>query len=95
MKKYKKPSRVVYIDPTTNLPKCNPNICKDKLQEFFEVKETNYKWVGGPVIHKFYYSKCMDCKTITITNQNKLKTNESYKNAIENNGIALDLNLND
>jgi hypothetical protein len=91
MKKYKRPSRVVYIDPTTNFPKCNPNICKDKLQEFFEVKETNYKWVGGLVIHKFFYSRCSDCKSITITNLNKQRTNESYKNAIKNNGKDIDI----
>ena len=42
MRSYKKPGPVVYIDPNTNLPKCTPETCVDKLQEYFEIKETNY-----------------------------------------------------
>lgn len=86
MKEYKKPSKVIYIDPATNRSKCSPFDCKDKLIEHFEVKETNYKWVGGPVIHMFYYSICSECNTRTITSKNKNKTNESYKKAIDNKG---------
>lgn len=80
------PSKVVYIDPRTNLPKCDPTECKDKLISHFEIKETNYKWVGGPVIHKFYYSTCDECGTRTITPKDKRQTDESYRNAINNNG---------
>ena len=86
MKEYKKPSKVVYVDPGTNKAKCTPLDCKNKLTEYYEITETNYKWVGGPVIHKFYYSICSECNTRTITNKNKSKTSESYKNAIKNNG---------
>jgi len=91
MKKYKKPGKVVYIDPETNLPKCNPKSCTDKLQEYFEIKETNYKWIGGPVLHKFYYSICNDCNTRTITGKNKKLTDDSYKKALNNNGIDPDI----
>lgn len=87
MRSYKKPGPVVYIDPVTNLPKCTPDSCMDKLQEHFEIKETNYKWVGGPVIHKFFYSICDDCNTRTITSKDKKQTDNSYKRAIENNGV--------
>lgn len=86
MRSYKKPGPVVYIDPVTNSPKCTPTSCIDKFTEHFEIKETNYRWVGGPVLHKFHYSICEDCKTRTITNEDKKKTNESYKRAVNNNG---------
>ena len=78
---------VIYIDPTTGLPKCTPKDCIDKLDSCCEVKETNYKWVGGPVFHEYYYSICRDCGTRTITTLDKKKTDLSYKNAIQNNGI--------
>jgi len=78
---------VVYIDPSTGLPKCTPDDCADKLIEYSEVKETNYKWVGGPVYHRFYYSICQECNTRTITSSNKRKTDQSYKIATENAGI--------
>ena len=91
MRSYKKPGPVVYIDPATNLPKCTPVSCIDKLKEYFEIKETNYKWVGGPVLHKFYYSICSDCNTRTITSKDKKQTDESYKRAIENNGNDPDI----
>lgn len=86
MRSYKKPGPVVYIDPGTGLPKCTPETCVDKLEQFFEIKETNYKWVGGPVIHKLHYSICNDCKTRTITNKDKKQTDDSYKRAIQNDG---------
>lgn len=91
MRSYKKPGPVVYIDPNTNLPKCTPETCVDKLQEYFEIKETNYKWVGGPVLHKFYYSICNDCNTRAITSKDKKQTDDSYKRAINNNGIDPDI----
>ncbi|NBP02208.1 MAG: hypothetical protein EBU90_19210 [Proteobacteria bacterium] len=79
---------VVYIDPRTGLPKCSPDQCKDKLVEHIEVIETNYKWVGGPVKHYFHYSICDECNTRTITNENKNKTDSSYKRAIKvGNGV--------
>lgn len=78
---------VIYIDPITGKPKCTPSDCKDKLQQYNEVIETNYKWVGGPVKHTFYYSICQECNTRTITNQDKKKTDESYKRGTNNKGI--------
>lgn len=78
---------VVYIDPTTGKPKCDPTDCVDKLIEYFEFKETNYKWVGGPVFHKYFYSICKECNTRTITASDKRKTDQSYKIAIDNNGV--------
>jgi len=91
MKDYKKPGPVVYIDPSTNLPKCNPIICADKFNEYFEIKETNYKWIGGPVVHKFYYSICNDCGTRTITNNDKKRTDESYKRGTNSSGVDPDV----
>lgn len=91
MKQYKKPSPVVYIDPSTNLPKCDPVICADKLRAFYEIKETNYKWVGGPVIHKFFYSICDECGTRTITSSDKRRTDESYKQGTNNQGTDPDI----
>ena len=32
---------VTYIDPTTGLPKCKPNDCKDKFNTYVEGIETN------------------------------------------------------
>jgi len=80
-------SAVIHIDPKTGLETCDPKSCTDKLTSIFEVIETNYKWVGGPVKHKFYYSLCSQCNRRTITNQNKKLTNESYKRGTENSGI--------
>lgn len=91
MREYKKPGPVIYIDPETNEPKCNPTICADKLISNFEIKETNYKWVGGPVFHKHFYSICNDCGTRTITSYDKKSTDLSYKNAIDNNGKDPDI----
>jgi hypothetical protein len=78
---------VTYIDPTTGLPKCKPNDCKDKFKTYVEVIETNYKWVGGPVKHNFHYSICDQCGTRTITSKDKKLTNDSYKRGTENQGI--------
>jgi len=78
---------VIYLDPETLLPTCNPSLCKDKLVNYYEVKETNYKWVGGPVKHKFYYSICNQCNKRTITNSDKKFTDISYKAGIKNQGI--------
>ena len=85
--KHKKNGPVVYIDPSTGLPKCSPDKCADKLTEYSEFKETNYKWVGGPVYHIYYYSICKECNTRTITASDKRKTDQSYKIAIDNNGV--------
>jgi len=90
--KKQKHGPVVYIDPITNKPKCSPIECKNKLVEYSEVKETNYKWVGGPVKHYFYYSICDECGTRTITNEDKKRTDASYKKAINvGNGIDPDI----
>jgi len=78
---------VVYLDPKTLLPTCNPTICKDKIKSFYEIKETNYKWVGGPVKHRFYYSICSECNRRTITNLDKKLTDQSYKSGTRNQGI--------
>lgn len=78
---------VIYIDPNTGKPKCNPTDCKDKLKEYVDIIETNYKWVGGPVKHTFHYSICQDCGTRTITNSDKKKTDESYKRGTRNKGV--------
>jgi hypothetical protein len=90
---------VVYIDPITGLQKCSPNQCKNKLIEHTEIVETNYKWIGGPVKHFFYYFICKDCKSRTITAANKSKTFLSYKRAITNgkgkDPFIEEVNLND
>jgi len=45
---------VYYIDPVTGEKKCEAKACRKKFTiNKFYVKETNYKWVGGPVIHMF------------------------------------------
>lgn len=79
-------SPVIHIDPKTGLPTCDPKNCTDKLVSAYEIKETNYKWVGGPVIHKFYYSQCKECGRRTITNKDKNLSNESYKRGTQHNG---------
>ena len=83
----KKHGPVIYIDPKTGLSKCSPDKCKNKLVEYSEFKETNYKWVGGPVFHLYYYSISSDCGTRAITSLNKKKTDQSYKIATENQGV--------
>ena len=87
MAKKHAPSPVVYLDPETETPTCNPKQCKDKLVQHSEIIETNYKWVGGPVKHTFYYSLCSECNKRTITSKDKTLTNESYKRGTENKGI--------
>jgi len=91
MRDYKKPSPVIYIDPKTNLPKCTPEICKEKFIGKYEIKETNYKWVGGPVTHKFHYSICKECNTIYLTGHDKKRTDESFKRGTEHNGLDPDV----
>jgi len=91
MRQYKKPGPVIYIDPSTNQPKCDPTICANKFTSYFEIKETNYKWVGGPVFHKYHYSICKECGTRTITSNDKKLTDISYKKAIDNNGKDSDI----
>lgn len=78
---------VIYLDPKTLLPTCNPYICKDKFFSLHEIKETNYKWVGGPVKHRFHYSICSECNRRTITSQDKKLTDESFKAGTKNQGI--------
>jgi len=78
---------VIHIDPKTGLVTCDPLQCVDKLNQLFEVIETNYKWVGGPVKHKFYYSLCTECNRKTITNHDKNLTSESYKRGTKNQGV--------
>jgi len=42
---------VVFIDPVTGKALCDSVQCKNKFKDIkYNVKETNYKWVGGPVI---------------------------------------------
>jgi hypothetical protein len=91
MAKKHAPSPVVYLDPDTGLPTCDPKQCADKLVQYSEVIETNYKWVGGPVKHRFYYSLCSECNKRTITNKDKNLTNESYKRGTENKGVDNEL----
>ena len=78
---------VIHIDPKTGSPICDPKSCEDKLVSQFEKVETNYKWVGGPVEHRFYFSLCSECGRRTITNKDKKLTSESYKRGTEHNGI--------
>lgn len=85
MKKLKH-GKVTHIDPKTGLETCDPKSCTDKLTSINEIIETNYKWVGGPVKHLFYYSLCKQCNRRTITNQDKKLTNESYKRGTEHSG---------
>jgi len=88
---------VVYINPISGLPKCSPKDCVNKFQSFCEIKETNYKWIGGPVFHEYYFSICRECNTRTITTFDKKRTDQSYKNAIKNNGKdpAIEEKIND
>ena len=78
---------VIYLNPKTLDITCNPSLCKEKLKSYFEIKETNYKWAGGPVLHRFYFSICSECSTRSITTLNKKLTDQSYKAAIKNLGI--------
>lgn len=93
MRAYTKPSPVVYIDPLTGKTTCNPTLCKEKFTvKKFDIVETNYKWSGGPVTHRFHYSFCEECNRRTITNNDKKLTSESFKRGTNNQGIDPEVN---
>jgi hypothetical protein len=79
---------VYYIDPVTGEKKCEAKACRKKFTiNKFYVKETNYKWVGGPVIHMFHYSLCNECGMLGATSKDKSLTSASYKRGTENKGV--------
>jgi len=82
---------VVYIDPKTGLKLCDSVKCKKKFTvSKFRIKETKYKWHGGPVIHKFHYSECVECGRSNATSKDKVLTNESFKRGTLNAGMDPD-----
>lgn len=79
---------VVYIDPKTGLALCDSVKCKKKFTiNKYSVKETNYKWSGGPVIHKFYYSLCEECGRSNSTNKDKGLSGQSFRRGTMNAGV--------
>ena len=79
---------VIYINPKTGLPQCEAKACQKKFTvSKFRVKETNYKWIGGPVKHKFHYSLCEECGILGATSKDKALTSESYKRGTLNKGV--------
>jgi len=90
------PGPVIYLDPKTGQPVCDSVKCKDKFNtRKYDVKETNYKWSGGPVTHKFYYSLCDECGRQNITNKDKALTGQSFRRGTLNKGVDPEIEVND
>lgn len=84
---------VVFIDPATGKALCDSVQCKNKFKDIkYNIKETNYKWVGGPVIHKQYYSICNECGRSHSTSKAKSLTGQSFKRGTENAGKDPEIN---
>lgn len=89
------PGPVIYLDPETGKPVCDSVQCKNKFTiGKFEVKETNYKWSGGPVIHKFHYSLCEECGRRNTTNKDKGLTSQSFRRGTLNKGVDPEIEVN-
>lgn len=90
------PSPVVYLDPVTGKKLCDSEQCKNKFTiRKYEVKETNYKWTGGPVTHKYFYSLCEECGRKNTTNKDKALTSQSFTRGTNNKGIDPEIEVND
>ena len=78
------PSPVVYLDPVTGKKLCDSEQCKNKFTiRKYEVKETNYKWTGGPVTHKYFYSLCEECGRKNTTNKDKALRSEEHTSELQ------------
>jgi len=79
---------VIFIDPKTGQATCDAEQCKKKFTiSKYRIVQTNYKWSGGPVIHKSFQSLCNECSRSNATNKDKGLTGSSFRRGTLNAGV--------